>query len=157
MNETEQFLKERWYALRCIGTLMIDLTLAEGAYRRSYDDVALTCDYEKLRTREKRFLSPVERAAIIVVDNYRAEVESIERRLIRERSKAALVEKTVKDAGLSAREAAYVRLRYFENRSVTSVAQRLYCSAATCGRLRESALKKIERVRCEGERRWQEA
>jgi len=54
------------------------------------------------------------------------------------------VEQAVSSAALEPREEEYVRLRYFENRSVEATAQRLYCSIATCGRIRESALKKIE-------------
>jgi DNA-directed RNA polymerase specialized sigma subunit len=86
----------------------------------------------------------VEYSAVLIVDHYRAEMESIEKRLAAERRRAALVEQTVKNARLDEREEEYVRLRYFENRSVEATAQRLYCSIATCGRIRESALKKME-------------
>jgi DNA-directed RNA polymerase specialized sigma24 family protein len=71
-------------------------------------------------------------------------MESIEKRLEAERRRAAMVESAVTRAGLDPREEEYVRLRYFENRSVEATAQRLYCSIATCGRIRESALGKIE-------------
>jgi DNA-directed RNA polymerase specialized sigma24 family protein len=90
--------------------------------------------------------SAVERAAVIAVDQFHAEVLSIEKRLMHERSTLARIEQTVNMAGLTAPEAGYVRLRYFEARSVEAAAQRLYCSVATCGRLRVSALNKIERV-----------
>ncbi|MGI5849296.1 MAG: hypothetical protein ACOX8Q_04390 [Christensenellales bacterium] len=145
MTDTEQYLKEHWYATKSIGRLLIDLSLAKSAYQQSYDEIAVSCDVHILRTRQRRRnLSPVERTAVIVVDHYRAEVESIEKRLAEERVRIRDIEQAVKDACFNAREAAYVRLRYFENRSVTAVSQRMFCSIATCGRLRESALKKIE-------------
>lgn len=153
MNDTERFLKERWFAQRSIGRLMMDLSLAKSAYQQSYQDACVTCDYTKARSGQRSSLSPVEYSAILVVDHYRAEMESIEKRLLTERRRAEAVEHAVKTASLEPREEEYVRLRYFENRSVEATAQRLYCSVATCGRVRESALRKIEvggRMRAEG-------
>ncbi|MGE5494431.1 MAG: sigma factor-like helix-turn-helix DNA-binding protein [Burkholderiales bacterium] len=144
MTETERFLRERWYAQRSIGRLMMDLSLAKRAYEESYNDASLTCDLTKARSSQRSTLSPVEYSAVLVVDHYRAEMESIEKRLAAERRKAAMIEQAVKQAGLDPREEEYVRLRYFENRSVEATAQRLYCSLATCGRIRESALRKIK-------------
>ena len=94
----------------------------------------------------RRQESPVEIAAVIAASQYKAEVMSIERRLEKERAQITQVEQTMAEAGLDARERAYVRLRYFENRAVQAVAQRMYCSCATCGRIRTRALKKIGRV-----------
>lgn len=153
MTETERFLRERWFAVKSIGRLMMDLTLAKNAYTQSYADASVTCDLNKARSSQRSSLSPVEYSAILVVDHYRAEMEAIEKRLASERRRAAAVEQTVKNAGLEPREEDYVRLRYFENRSVEATAQRLYCSVATCGRIRESALLKIEEYRGG----WQEA
>ncbi len=144
MNDTERFLRERWFAQRSIGRLMMDLSIAKSAYQHSYDDARMTCDLTKARTNQRKNLSPVEYSAILVVDHYRAEMESIEKRLNAERARAAAVEQAVRDARLEPREEEYIRLRYFENRSVEATAQRLYCSIATCGRIRESALRKIE-------------
>ena len=145
MTETEAFLRERWYAGRCVRRLLIDLTLAKSACEEAYASCGLSCDYSEINTQKQRSsLSPVEYSAILVADHYRAEMESIESRLSSERVRAMLVERAVKAARLSQREEDYVRLRYFENRSVEATAQRLYCSPATCGRLRESALSKIE-------------
>ena len=146
MTDMERYLKDHWYAQRSIGRLMLDLSLAKDAYQKSYDHIGLSCHYEQLGQRERRRLSPVERTAVIVVDQYRAELESIEKRLNEERRRIDMIERTVEHAGLDEQEKAYVRLRYFENKSVQAVAQRLYCSPATCGRLRERALKKIASV-----------
>lgn len=153
MTDTERFLRERWFAQRSIGRLMMDLSLAKRAYQESYADASVTCDLTKARSGQRSKLSPVEYSAVLVVDHYRAEMESIEKRLAAERRKAALVEHAVSSAGLEPREEEYVRLRYFENRSVEATAQRLYCSLATCGRIRESALRKVEA----GGRAWMEA
>ncbi|MDD5018517.1 MAG: hypothetical protein PHO15_10520 [Eubacteriales bacterium] len=149
MTDLERYLKDHWYATRSIGRLMLDLSLAKGAYQQSYDQIAVSCDYGRIGQRERRRLSPVERSAVIIVDHYRAELESIEKKLGQERQRIAEIEKTVEAAGLDTQETAYVRLRYFENRSVQAVAQRLFCSPATCGRLRERALKKIENAEVE--------
>lgn len=153
VTETERFLRERWFAAKSIGRLMMDLSLAKNAYTQSYEDASVTCDITKARSSQRSNLSPVEYSAILVVDHYRAEMESIEKRLLDERRRAATVEQTVKNAGLEPREEEYVRLRYFENRSVEAAAQRMYCSVATCGRIRESALSKVEALRSG----WQEA
>lgn len=148
MNETEQFLRERWYAQKCIGRLLIDLTLAKSAYQEAYTSCGLSCNYDKIKTKKQRStLSPVEFSAILVIDQFRAEMESIERKLAAERGKTYLIEQVLKAAALKPREEEYIRIRYFENRTVEATAQRLYCSIATCGRLRESALSKVEAAR----------
>ena len=146
MREIERFLKDHWYATRSIGRLMLDLSAARHAYEHSRQSLPVTQGFLTMGARSGTAQSPVEKAAIIAVDQFRAEVESIERRLGDERRTVAAIEQAIRDAGLSAPEANYVRLRYFENRSVEAVSQRLYCSAATCGRLRVSALDKIERA-----------
>jgi hypothetical protein len=144
MTDTEQFLRERWYAGKAIGRLMMDLSLANSAYDKACSEVGVS-DLTKIRERRRaKNLSPVEFSAILVVDNFRAQLESIGRRLDEERAKVRDIERAVSGARLSQREEDYLRLRYFENRSVEAVAQRLFCSLATCGRLRESALFKIE-------------
>ncbi len=146
MKETERFLKDYWYATRSIGRLMLDLSAAKQAYEQSLTSLPVTEGYVKAQGRRRSVSSPVERAAIIASDQFHAEMLSIEKRLLDERRTIALIEQTVKNAGLTAPEASYVRMRYFEARSVEAAAQRLYCSVATCGRLRVSALRKIERV-----------
>ena len=146
MRETERFLKDYWYATRSIGRLMLDLAAAKHAYEQSRESLPISEGFAKAGKRQGYAQSPVERAAIIAVDQYYAEVLSIERRLNEERRTIALIEQAVSDAGLTAPEAGYVRLRYFESRSVEAAAQRLYCSVATCGRLRVSALNKIEKA-----------
>lgn len=144
LTETEKYLRERWYAVKSIGRLLMDLSLAKSAYQQAAESSPVTRDYTRIPTRQRSNLSPVEYSAVLIVDQYRAEVESIEHRLAGERAKAAAIEAAVESAGLSQREEEYVRLRYFENKSVEATAQRLFCSPATCGRLRESALNKIE-------------
>jgi DNA-directed RNA polymerase specialized sigma subunit len=136
-----------WYAKKSIGRLLIELSLAKSAYKQAAEDCPVTYDYSKVRTKRQRSgLSPVEYSAVLLVDQYRAEVESIERRLASERAKAEEIETALKNAGLSKREEEYIRVRYFENRTVEATAQRLFCSPATCGRLRESVLFKLEHI-----------
>lgn len=147
MREVELFLKEYWYAKRSIGRLMLDLAAARHAYEQSYESIPVSNGFSEAGKRRGNAQSPVERAVLIAVDHFRAEVESIERRLEEERRTMEQIETAVYRAGLIAPEAGYVRLRYFEGRSVEASAQRLYCSLATCGRLRVSALGKIERAR----------
>lgn len=143
MKDAENYLKEHWYATRHIGRLMLDLTLARHAYEQSYEGLSISAVYEETYTPTRRKASPVERSAMLVVDHHRAEVESIERRLQKARHRAAEVEKTVTCAGLTPRELDYVRMRYFENKRVESVARDLYCSTATCRRIRKAALQKV--------------
>ncbi len=144
MREAERFLKDYWYATRSIGRLMLDLSAARQAYEQSLTSLSVSGGFVKAAGRQRTGHSAVERAAVIAVDQFHAEVMSIEKRLLHERSILSRIEQMVRDAGLTAPEAGYVRLRYFEGRSVEAAAQRLYCSAATCGRLRVSALSKIE-------------
>lgn len=139
----EEYLKQYWFEQRRIGRLMLDLTMAKHAYEQSYNDLPSAHAYRQLPREKRQRLSPVERTALVVIDQYRAEVESIEKRLGSARQAVAAIEHTVRAAGLSARETDYVRMRYFENRRVESVAQKLYCSTATCRRIRRSALCKI--------------
>lgn len=146
MNEVERLLKDHWYATRSIGRLMLDLSAARQAYEQSLTSLPVTDGYVKALGRQRTISSPVERAAVIAADQFYAEVLSIEKRLLRERDSVKHIEQTVEKAGLTEPEAGYIRLRYFEARSVEATAQRLYCSAATCGRLRVTALNKIERV-----------
>ena len=146
MRKVEQFLKDHWYATRSIGRLMLDLSAARHAYEQSCQSLPVTQGYLKACGTSSTRQSPVEKAAIIAVDQFHAEVKSIELRLGDERRTVTQIEQAVRNACLSAPEANYVRLRYFENRSVEAVSQRLFCSAATCGRLRVSALDKIERA-----------
>lgn len=146
MKDAERFLKDYWYATRSIGRLMLDLSAARQAYEQSLSSLPVTDGYVKTQGKHRAVSNPVERAAVIAVDQFHAEMLSIENRLNNERRTLAAIEQMVAKAGLTAPEAGYVRLRYFEARSVEAASQRLYCSVATCGRLRVSALGKIERV-----------
>ncbi len=146
MKEAERFLKDYWYATRSIGRLMMDLSAARQAYEQSLTSLPVSGGYVKASRQQRNEHSAVERAAVIAVDQFHAEVLSIEKRLLQERSTLSRIEQTVNNAGLTAPEAGYVRLRYFEARSVEAAAQRLYCSVATCGRIRVSALNKITRL-----------
>jgi DNA-directed RNA polymerase specialized sigma subunit len=146
MTEVERYLHEHWFATRSIGRLMMDLTLSKNAYLQSHEDASLTCDYDKIRVKQRSNLSPVEYSAILVVDHYRAEMESIEKRLQDERRRIAMIEHTVRTAQLDTREDDLIRLRYYENRSIEATAQKLFCSTATYSRIRESALEKIGKV-----------
>lgn len=146
MNNVERYLAEHWYATRSIGRLLIDLSLAKHVYEESYSFVSVSGDYERIKTKEKKNISSVELAAVIILDEHKAQIKSIEKRLLEERKKKEEIEQAVAQARLSGREVEYVRLRYFDKKGVETVAQRLYCSAATCGRLRKSALSKIGKV-----------
>ena len=39
-----------------------------------------------------------------------------------------------------------MRLRYYENNTVQAVARRMYCSVATCGRIRARVVNKVGHV-----------
>jgi len=144
MKKTEQFLREHWHATRRIGRLMMDLSLARSAYLECCKGLESFGGVQTVRTKKKERRSPVEHSAIILVDQHRAELESIEKRLRQARATAAAVEYVVMNAGLDVREKEYIRLRYFENRAAESVAQRMFCSTATCRRIRGRAIEKIE-------------
>lgn len=144
MTETEKYLREYWYARKNIRHLLIDLKLAKSAYQEACGNYGSSANYSKIKTKERSRLSPVEYSVILAVDLYRTELENIERKLEEERRRITIIEKIVKVSKLSRHEEDYVRLRFFENRNLEDTAQRMYCSIATCGRLRESALKKIE-------------
>jgi predicted DNA-binding protein (UPF0251 family) len=138
MTDVELFLLDYWHARRSVGRLMLELSSARRAYEEKARDVTVTGGFVRAGGRQRGKRSPV-----LLVDQLGAEVKSIERRLAEERAAMARVEKAAAQAGLKTREAEYVRLRYFENQSVETAAQRLFCSVSTCGRLRRAALKKI--------------
>lgn len=146
MADVEMFLRDYWHAKRSVGRLMLQLSEAQRAYEMGVGDLPSSLGMERAGGRQRRGGSPVERAAILLVDQLWAEVKSIEKRLEEERRAMARIEETVRAAGLSVREAEFVRLRYFENRSLEAAAQRLYCSATTCWRIKNGALKKIKAV-----------
>jgi len=146
MTFVERYLKDYWFAARSIGRLMLDLDAAKAAYEDACGYLPSAGAMNASGVKTQRGDSPVEISAILAVQQYKAEAQSIARRLRDERETMRRIELVVAAAGLSARETAYVRLRYFENRSVQAVCQRLYCSAATCGRTREAVLEKLSRV-----------
>jgi DNA-directed RNA polymerase specialized sigma24 family protein len=120
MNSTENFLLEYWFARRSIGRLMMDLGAAKAAQ-------------ESVPAPDGEAPGAKAHAARALASQRCAEVMSIEARLAQERATLARIEAAVAAARLSPREREYVRLRYFENRSVQAVSQRLYVSPATAG------------------------
>lgn len=146
MREAERFLRDYSYAKRNIGRLMLDLSTARQAYEQSLESVPVSSGFVRAGGGHRAGQSPVEKAAVLAVDQFHAEVLSIEKRLRQERQTLDNIEQTVSRAGLTAPEAEYVRLRYFEGKSVEAAAQRLFCSVATCGRLRVAVLRKVEAV-----------
>ena len=152
MTDVERYLRSYWFATRSIGRLLFDLDAAKAAYTAAQEYLPSSLgavDESGVKTQQHE--SAVETAAIIAASQYKAEVMSIERRLTAERAQKERIEQAVADAKLDAREQAYVRIRYFENRRVQAVAQRLYCSCATCGRIRERVLERIGHVLEEAE------
>ena len=154
MPDVERLLLDYWHAKRCVGRLMLELAEAKRAYEMGAADLPSSLGHLREGTRQRGCGSPVERAAILLADQLAAEVKAIEKRLEQERRAMADVEAVVKAAGLEVREAELVRLRYFENRSLEAAAQRLYCSATTCWRIKNGALKKIKAVT---DGKWREA
>lgn len=144
MADVEMFLRDYWHAKRSIGRLMLELSEAKRAYELGAGSLPSSLGMVREGSRQRRGGSPVERAAILLVDQLSAEVKSIEKRLDEERRAMAHIEAVVDAAGLSLRETEFVRLRYYENRSLEAAAQRLYCSSTTCWRIKNGALKKIE-------------
>ncbi len=146
MTDIEMYLRDYWHARRSIGRLMHDLTEARYAYEKCASDIPLSGGVVRTSGKRRGGASPVERAAVLLADQLGAELKSIERRLNEERAAVERIEAVVRRAGLGAAEAGYVRLRYFENRRVEETAQKLFCSVASCGRIRLTALRKIRAV-----------
>ena len=147
MADVEMFLRDYWHARRSVGRLMHDLKEAQAAYKLGASNLP-TSSGGRVGAGGKRYsgTSPVERAALLLVDQLGAEVRSIEQRLMEERRTMAHIETVVEAARLSVKELDFVRLRYMENHSVQATAQRLFCSPATCWRLKNAALDKISKV-----------
>ncbi len=142
MDKVERFLREYWFARRSIGRLMLDLSTAKAVLEQCCARMPGTrlAEAEPYSGTPE---SPAEHAAWVIVGQHRAEVNAIEQRLTEERDMLSRIETAMKDAALDARECEYVRLRYFENRSMEAVCQRLFCSPATGGRIREAVIKKM--------------
>lgn len=151
MTDVEMFLRDHWHARRSVGRLMNELTLARQAYEDRASNVATAGVLMRPGGKGYGGTSSVERAAVLMVDQLAAEVKSIEQRLGAERRTLARIERVVAAAALSCQEAQYVRLRYFENKSVQATSQRLFCSPATSWRIKLAALKKIGDVLDSGE------
>ncbi len=145
MNDVEKVLREYWFARRSIGHLLLDLSVAKTAMEQVYERLP-GARLDEAGVRSRAAGSPVEHAAVIILDQHRAEIKSIEARLADERRTIERIERSVICSRLSEREREYIRLRYFENRSALSVCQRMYVSPATGGRIREAALKKLEEI-----------
>lgn len=146
MTMMERYLKDHWFASRSIGRLMLDLSAAKAAYEDACAYLPSAGAMNISGVKARRESSMVEITAIFAVEQYKAEAQSIARRLKRERETMRRIEQAVALAGLDPRENDYVRLRYFENRSVQAVSQRLFCSMATCGRIRAAVLEKMARA-----------
>lgn len=147
MTNTEDYLRKVWYAGRDRIRLRRDLILAQSAYESAYENQCSNVSYDTVIQKQPSRRSPTEQAAIIIVDEHKAQLDSIERELLLCRGIIDDVERTVEKAKLSCREEEYVRLRYFKSYSVERVAKELYCSTRTAERTRKTALDKIERVR----------
>lgn len=146
MKQIEGFLKEYWYLEREKRKLKLDLSLAQHAYENSTGSMPSSCRFSVVKSKNREIAKPVEISAMILIDEYRATVESIERELIRAGEKLKTIEDVIDKADLNYREKEYIKLRYFKNLSAEAVAQRLFCSESTCRRTRRTALEKIESV-----------
>ena len=146
MRDVEKYLLEHRHLSQEYRRLLLDLTLAQHAYEESYNNMPSSCNYDTVRDRNRNIAKPVEIKAMIIIDQFRAEVSSIERRLNETRTQIEAIEAMVGRAHLTMRESEYVRLRYFSDLSAQAVAQRMYVSVATGGRIRCNALKKVEKV-----------
>jgi len=146
MRDVEKYLWEHRHLSQEYRRLLLDLTLAQHAYEESYNNMPSSCNYETVRERNRNIAKPVEIKAMIIIDQFRAEVSSIERRLNETRTQIEAIDVTVNWAHLTIRENEYVRLRYFSDLSAQAVAQRMFVSDATGGRIRTYALKKVKKV-----------
>lgn len=146
MKQIEGFLKEHWYLMREIKRLRMDLSLAQEAYEKSTAQIPSSCRYSVVKDKNRKIAKPVEINAMIIIDEYRAQVESIEKQLNKTKKKLSMIEGVLDRAELTTRQEEYVRLRYFKNLSAEATSQRLYCSSSTCRRIRKSALDKIMEV-----------
>lgn len=136
MSPVERSLREYWFARRSIGRLLMDYSTAKAALEHS---------------ETKNPLSGYEYAAQELIEQRRVEVKAIEQRLSDERATISRLESALKEAELTERECEYVRIRYFENRNAEAACQRMYCSPATGGRIREAVIIKLRSVLIKGE------
>ncbi len=144
MERAEALLKEYYYLKKESKKLMTDLSLAKHAYEHSMNELPSSCRYSVVKSKDKRIAKPVEVNVMIMLDEYWAQVESIKKRLEDTRAKIEKIENAICKAGLDARQREYISLRYFSNLSAEAVSQRMYCSTATCRRIRRAVLKRIE-------------
>jgi len=125
---------------------MLDLSMAQHAYKECYSSMPHSCRFEIVKSRNKSIAKPVEINVMIMLDQRKAEVQSIEKKLNDTRRSIEEIEELANKANLSTREWDYLRFRYFSNLTAQATAQRMFCSDATCGRARTSLLGKIEKV-----------
>ena len=144
MEQAEALLKDYWYFKKEIKRLMTDLLLAKHAYEHSMCELPSSCRYSIVKSKNRQIAKPVEINVMIMLDEYRAQMESIEKLLEKTREGLRRIEEAVERASLSARQQEYIRMRYYANLSAEAVSQRMYCSASTCRRIRRSALERIE-------------
>ena len=146
MKQIEEMLKDYWYLKRDAKRLMLDLSMAQHAYEHCMHELPSSCRYSVIKSKNRRIAKPVEINVIIMIDEYRAQVESIEKRLEKTRTAMARIDDILYKAELDARQGEYIRLRYFENMSAEAVSRKMFCSEATCRRIRRDTLEKVSNV-----------
>lgn len=146
MTDTERYLYKVWYAKRDQKRLTQDLALAQSAYESAYENQCCKVNYDVAIKKQPSKRSPTEQAVILIVDEYKAQLDSIESELLLCRVIIKEANKTLDKAGLSCREEEYIRLRYFNKYSAEKVAKDLFCSYETSNMIRKRALEKIDTV-----------
>ena len=141
---TENDLRGVYYAERDMRRLLCDLQKLEQRYEEEYtNDHRKKSEVISQKTKVKR--SPVEEKVIVLVDHFSAEVDSAKRELAGRRALIESIKQAVLRAGLSPREQEYVRLRYYESRSVEAL-ERIMSYTKT-DRIRRSVLEKLEGIK----------
>ncbi|MDD5086114.1 MAG: hypothetical protein PHE61_08830 [Candidatus Omnitrophica bacterium] len=84
-------------------------------YQDAYDRQSTTVRYDLARVKKPAEMSVVERAAIIIIDDMRGELDAIERELEKANNTIKTLDKLLDCLGWM--EKNYIRMKYFEGRS----------------------------------------
>lgn len=145
-TDTEKFLSEYQGFISEKRQLMNQL----DALRRQYDtyEPEYRSGMTALKNKsEKTVTRPVEKAVIYLVDHINADIEETNNKIRPLTVSISCIDSLIMSAGLTTRERQYVRLRYLEGRSVTSISMMMGLSFAELTRTRKKALDKIEKAR----------
>jgi len=141
--DIESYLYEYQRATQDKERLLVELERVRARYEDAYDRQSQTIRYDLARVKKPAEMSVVERAAILIIDDLRGEVDAIERELEKANTTIRSLKKLIECLGWM--EKNYIRMKYFEGRSNEYMTKNLKCSERTLGLLKNSALNKLEK------------